>query len=157
MMLELTVDQVADSTGLDLGETSWWTITQDRVNRFADATEDRQWIHIDPDRAAAGPFGMTIAHGYLTLSLLPAMVSELLHVRDRGRALNYGLDRVRFVEPVPVGGEVRLTASIAEASRRPDRGVRYRLALTMWLRDAERPAMVAESITLVYPQGEKHR
>ena len=150
---QLTVAALAEVGSLDLGASPWRRIEQPRVDLFADATDDHQWIHVDPERSASGPFGGTIAHGYLTLSLVPAMLKELIAVTDQGRGTNYGLDKVRFTAPVPVGAELRLRAAVTDASRRDDGGVRYRVALTMEVKDQERPAMVGESIYLTYPQG----
>jgi acyl dehydratase len=149
-MREITVAELADSEGLDLGASPWRLIDQARVDLFADATDDHQWIHVDAERAAAGPFGGTIAHGYLTLALVPAMLKELLTVTDVVRGTNYGLEKVRFTAPVPVDAEIRLAARVAEARRREDGGVQYRVALTMEIKGHARPAMVGESIYLAY-------
>lgn len=153
MTSEITVAELAEAMDLDLGSSPWRTIDQGRVDTFADATDDHQWIHVDPDRAADGPFGGTIAHGYLTLSLVPAMLKELMTITDHGRGTNYGLEKVRFTSPVPVGAEVRLSATIPESTRRDDGGVQYRVALTIEVKGQERPAMVGESIYLTYPKG----
>ena len=107
------LDGITGLAGADLGATDWLEVTQDRVNPFADATDDHQWIHIDP--AAAGPFGGTIAHGYLTLSLLIPLFNELLEVRGVKMSVNYGLEKVRFPAPVQVGAKIRLAAVIAAA------------------------------------------
>ncbi|WP_175988777.1 MaoC family dehydratase [Microbacterium tenebrionis] len=100
--------------GKDLGHTDWLQITQERINTFADATDDHQWIHTDPERAQEGPFGAPIAHGFLTLSLFIPLWASLLEVDGVGTKVNYGLDKVRFVSPVKVGDRIRLTATIAE-------------------------------------------
>ncbi|HSP73322.1 MAG TPA: MaoC family dehydratase, partial [Gaiellaceae bacterium] len=92
--------------GLELGPSEWQEIRQERIDAFADATGDHQWIHVDPERAAAGPFGGTIAHGFLTLSMLPQATFELMHVEDASTAINYGLNKVRFPAPVPVGSRI---------------------------------------------------
>jgi acyl dehydratase len=152
MTIEMTVSELASRTTVDLGETSWWPVSQDRVDLFADATQDHQWIHVDPERAIDGPFGGTIAHGYLVLSLIPAMVRELFHVSDRARGINYGLDRVRFLEPVRVGGALRLSGTISGIVRREDGGVRYRTSATVLVRGADRPAVLADTLTVVYPE-----
>jgi acyl dehydratase len=113
-----TVSGLADLaalTGRDLGASGWLSITQERVDTFADATGDHQWIHVDPERAKAGPFGTTIAHGYLTLSLVIPLWTELLTIDGIGMAVNYGLNKVRFPAPVPVGSRIRLAARVAEA------------------------------------------
>jgi acyl dehydratase len=150
-MLEITVAELAEADGLDLGASPWQPMEQRRVDTFADATDDHQWIHVDPERAAEGPFGGTIAHGYLTLSLVPSLLKQLMRITDHGRGTNYGLDKVRFTAPVPVGSELRLVASVSESRRRDDGGVQYKVALTVEIKGQGRPAMVAESIYLTYP------
>src|SRR5215217_7396768 len=100
--------------GEELGASDWHLVDQERVNAFAEVTGDHQWIHVDPERAASGPFGGTIAHGFLTLSMLPQSTFELMHVEDASAAINYGLDKVRFPAPVPVGSRIRATFRIAE-------------------------------------------
>jgi acyl dehydratase len=152
-MLEITVAELAEARDLDLGVSDWLELTQDRVDTFADATNDRQWIHVDAERAAEGPFGVTIAHGYLTLSLVPFLFKQLLVITDQGRGTNYGLESVRFTSVVPVGAEVRLAASVSESTRRDDGGVQYRVALRIEILGQERPAMVGESIYLTYPSA----
>jgi len=108
-----TLEDLEPLVGNSLGASSWVEITQERINTFADATDDHQWIHVDPERAAEGPFGTPIAHGYLTLSLLIPMWSELLDVREVSTKVNYGLNKVRFPAPVPVGSKVRTSATLA--------------------------------------------
>lgn len=148
--LELTVAELATTDDRDLGVSDWFHIEQDRVDGFADATDDHQWIHVDPERARGGPFGTTIAHGYLTLALVPRLLDELLRVTDQVRGTNYGLERVRFTNPVPVGAALRLAASILSAERRGDGGVRYRIGLRIEVAGEERPALVGETIYLAY-------
>jgi acyl dehydratase len=150
-MLEITVAELAEASDLDLGASSWLELTQDRVDTFADASNDHQWIHVDAQRAADGPFGGTIAHGYLTLSLVPYLLKQLMVITDHGRGANYGLEKVRFTSVVRVGSEVRLAAVIPEATQRDDGGVQYRVALRIEVLGEERPAMVGESIYLTYP------
>ncbi|MCC3277656.1 MULTISPECIES: MaoC family dehydratase [unclassified Arthrobacter] len=129
-------------------ETSdWITIDQERINMFADATDDHQWIHVDPERAADGPFGSTIAHGYLSLALLPALASGRFRVDGMVMGVNYGLDRVRFPHPVPVGSRVRARSEIASVEQ-VDRGVRVKLLVTVEIEGVDKPAAVAESISL---------
>jgi acyl dehydratase len=106
------LDELRTLAGKDLGHSSWLEITQDRVNAFADATGDHQWIHVDVERARTGPFGGTIAHGYLTLALVIPFFTELLEIRDIGMDINYGLDKARFPAPVRVGSKIRLAARI---------------------------------------------
>lgn len=148
--LVLTVAELAASENRDLGSSGWLVLDQARVDTFADATDDHQWIHVDPDQAAAGPFGTTIAHGYLTLALVPRLLEQLLVVADQARGANYGLERVRFTNPVPVGSSVRLAAELTDARLREDSGVQYRVAVRVEVQGQERPAMVGESIYLAY-------
>jgi acyl dehydratase len=108
-----TLDELTALVGRDLGTSAWLDVDQGRIDTFADATDDHQWIHVDPARAAAGPFGATIAHGYLTLALLIPLWSELLDVREVTTKVNYGLGKVRFPAPVPAGSKVRLRATLA--------------------------------------------
>lgn len=133
----------------DLGASEWVTIDQDQVNRFADATLDRQWIHVDPDAAAKGPFGGTVAHGYLTLALLPYLVAQVLSVSDARMGINYGTEKIRFTAPVPVGSAVRLKARLLGAERRGE-GILYRVGVEIEIRDAEKPALVGEVLYLVF-------
>ncbi|WP_298386132.1 MaoC family dehydratase, partial [Ferrimicrobium sp.] len=110
------IDGLKELVGTDLGYTSYRTITQDQINTFADATDDHQWIHVDPEAAKQGPFGTTIAHGFLTLSLVSAMLPELLPVEGVTMGVNYGTNRVRFPAPVPVGSRIRLGATLADVT-----------------------------------------
>ncbi|WP_335991116.1 MaoC family dehydratase [Glycomyces sp. MUSA5-2] len=130
--------------------SEWLRIDQDRVDAFADATGDHQWIHTDPARAAAGPFGAPIAHGYLTLSLLPHLLSGLVAIDGLAMSVNYGLDRLRFLQPVPVGARVRAVVELASAEATA-RGVRAGYAVTVEIEGAEKPALVADTITLYVP------
>lgn len=150
MTVELTVDELLASAGRDLGSSGWMTITQERIDAFAEATGDRQWIHSDPDRAAAGPYGATIAHGYLTLSLLPVLLRQLYVISDGAWGLNYGIEKLRFLAPVPAGAEIRLSAWILDAQSRDDGGCRYRIGVKVEIRGGERPAMVGEILFLRY-------
>lgn len=125
-------------------------LEQAHIDLFADATDDHQRIHVDPERAAEGPFGTTIAHGYLSLSLVPAMLDELLEVSDRGRGLSYGAMRLNFTAPVPVGSRIRLRGRIAWAAAQGE-GVRFHVAAEVEVEGSERPALVAELAYLAYP------
>lgn len=145
----LRLDELEGLVSSPLPESGWRVVTQEAVNAFAEATGDRQWIHVDPERAAAGPFGTTIAHGYLTLSLGPALLDEILLVEDASLVLNYGLNRVRFPSPVPVGSRVRARATLAAAARF-DGGVQVMLELTFEVEDREKPACVAEAVLRYY-------
>jgi acyl dehydratase len=135
--------------GEHLGYTEWREIDQDRVNLFADATDDHQWIHVDPERSASGPFGGTIAHGYLTLSLAAPLMSELIEVEGVSMGINYGLDRVRFPAPVPVGSRIRAGGEIAEVTDVPG-GVQAKLVITFEVEGGEKPACVAEVLVRYY-------
>jgi acyl dehydratase len=135
--------------GLDLGPSAPIAIDQDRIDRFAEVTEDRQWIHVDPVRAAAGPFGATIAHGYLTLSLLAPLLEQLLEVREISMSVNYGLERVRFPSPVVVGSTVRARAHVVSVEDVPG-GVQMLLRVTVEVPGAAKPACVAESLARFY-------
>jgi acyl dehydratase len=120
-------------------------VTQDRVDQFADATDDHQWIHVDPERAANGPFGTTIAHGYLTLALVIPLFTDLLAIEGVRMSVNYGLEKVRFPTPVPVGGKIRLAAVVAEVTGL-EGGVQMLLDFTVELQGAEKPACVARVV-----------
>lgn len=131
--------------GSQLGPTEWLEITQDRVNLFADATDDHQWIHVDPERAANGPFGATIAHGLLTLSLLPHFSAQLYRVDGIALAVNYGYDKVRFITPVKVGAKIRARGEVT-AIKELDGAVQATTTITVEIEDSAKPAAVAEAI-----------
>ncbi|WP_248148864.1 MaoC family dehydratase [Microbacterium aoyamense] len=129
----------------------WFEIDQARIQAFADATEDWQWIHLDAARAQAGPFGATIAHGYLTLSLLPRLTAGLLSIGGTSMVVNYGLDRVRFLQPVTSGSRVRAVTELTSVDPSPQ-GLRAGLTTTVELEGSPRPALVAATIALVVPE-----
>jgi acyl dehydratase len=135
--------------GQHAGFTEWQTMEQDRVNRFADATDDHQWIHVDVERAKQSPFGGTIAHGYLTLSLVAPIMGELVKVTDSSTGINYGLDRVRFPAPLPVGARWRGGAELLEVTEIPG-GLQMKVRVTIEVEDSEKPAMVADSLVRLY-------
>ena len=139
------LDEFVAAQGAELGPTDWLEVTQDRVNLFADATDDHQWIHIDPERAANGPFGGTIAHGLLTLSLLPHFTHELYTVDNVAMAINYGYNKVRFITPVRVGAKIRARAQIAKVDQL-DGAVQATVTVTVEIDGSDKPAAVAESI-----------
>ena len=144
------IDELAPLVGSHLGYSQWQTISQDQVNRFADATGDHQWIHVDPERARReSPFGGPIAHGYLTLSLAPVLVAEVLVIEQVAMAVNYGANKVRFPSPVPVGADVRMGAALA-ATEPVDGGVQVLLDLTFEVRDAPKPSCVAQVVYRFY-------
>jgi acyl dehydratase len=122
--------EIAALAGRDLGHTDWLEITQDRVNLFAEATDDQQWIHVDVERARSGPFGGPIAHGYLTLSLLIPLFGELLEIRGVRMSVNYGLEKVRFPSPVPVGAKIRMAATVVSVEEVAGNGVQMLLGCT---------------------------
>jgi acyl dehydratase len=138
-----------DATGADLGTSDWIVIDQDRIDAFAEATGDHQWIHVDRERAATGPFGTTIAHGYLSLSLPAGMLGDLLQVPTALMGVNYGLDRVRFPTPVPSGSRVRIIGRVADATG-DDQMVQVGVDLTVELEGADKPACAARMIARYY-------
>ncbi|MEW2483491.1 MaoC family dehydratase [Mycobacterium sp. NPDC049093] len=139
------LDEFVAAAGSELGPTDWMEITQERVNLFADATDDHQWIHVDPERAAGGPFGGAIAHGLLTLSLLPHFTHQLYRVDNVKLAVNYGYNKVRFITPVRVGANVRARAAISDVAQL-DGAVQATMTVTVEIEGSEKPAAVAESI-----------
>ncbi len=144
------VEQLQQAAGEELGSSDWLLVEQDRVDRFAEATDDHQWIHVDAERAAAGPFGGTIAHGYLTLSLLPRFAWEIYTVENTTTAINYGLNRVRFIHPVRVGSRVRSTATLVSVDEVPG-GAQLVVSqrVDVEVDGKPKPACVAETISRV--------
>jgi acyl dehydratase len=138
-----------NSDGVHVGYTEWQEMTQDRVNQFADVTDDHNFIHVDPEQARQTPFGGTIAHGFLSLSLLAPVSQQLLRVSDAAMGVNYGLDRVRFPAPLPVGAQWRGGAKITEVKEVAG-GVQVKLTVTIEVKDQEKPAVVAESLVRIY-------
>ena len=137
--------------GTELGPSEWLTVTQEMIDKFADATGDHQWIHVDVERAKKEmPGGKTIAHGYLTLSLLPRLAPTLMSIEKRRRGLNYGSNRVRFTAPVPAGGRVRLRQKLVKVEPVEDNGFRVTSEMTIEVEGNPRPAMVAETLGIVY-------
>lgn len=141
-----SVSELAALQGQPIGASDWVSITQEAVNLFAEATGDRQWIHVDPERAAAGPFGTTIAHGFMTLALLPRLHHTMFRVKGITMAINYGLNKVRFPAPVRVGAEVRAHGSIVEVTDLGGGGYQVTLSTSVEVAGSEKPACVAESI-----------
>jgi acyl dehydratase len=147
------IDQLREAVGVALGPSEWVMVDQQRVDTFADATGDHQWIHVDPDRAAGGPFGRTIAHGYLSLSLVPAMVATVVEYSGWGVKINYGSNKVRFPAPVPVDSRVRAGVTIAAVDETPA-GVQVTTRVQVDIEDPDgvllpKPALVAELVTLL--------
>ncbi|MFE6688725.1 MaoC family dehydratase [Streptomyces sp. NPDC057743] len=141
-----SVEELRAAVGEELGPSDWLEIDQRRIDLFADATGDHQWIHVDQEKAAAGPFGTTIAHGYLTLSLLPVFVPQLLRVDNVKMGINYGTNKVRFPAPVPVGSRLRARATVAEVAEVTG-GVQLTTVVTVEREGGEKPVCVAESVS----------
>ena len=146
-----TLSDLAQHTGEEVAVSDWLTITQEQVNLFAQATGDHQWIHVDVERAKQGPFGGPIAHGFLTLSLLPKLVESAIEVRQSRMGVNYGLNKVRFTAPVAVGSRVRARVKLVAAEPIDNGGYQLTWNVTIELDGSDRPACVAESITRRYP------
>lgn len=142
------IDELSAAVGEHLGYSDWHQISQQQIDTFADATGDHQWIHVDPERAAAGPFGTTIAHGYLTLSLLPMLCWQIYQVEGVSMGINYGCNKVRFPSVVPVGSRVRAGVELAGVTPGP-KGVQVIAVVTIELEGSDRPACVAESVSLI--------
>ena len=150
-MLEIeTPAAMAEWVGRKLGTSEWFTVDQKTIDLFAEATGDHQWIHVDPERAKDGPFGGTIAHGYLTLSLVPWVAGELFDLATEGAKLNYGVNKVRFPHPVPVGSRIRGTVTIADVSDVPA-GKQMITRYVIEIEDVAKPACVAETVVLLLP------
>ena len=149
MTTTLKPDQLEGAEERDLGVSEWHAIDQRAIDLFAEATGDHQWIHVDHEAAAQGPFGGTIAHGYLSLSMLPMLMSEVMSVEGARMGVNYGIERVRFTAPVPTGSEVRLHAKLLSGERRGE-GVLYRVGVQVEIRGSEKPALVGEVLYLVF-------
>ena len=141
-----TPADLARSVGRHLGHSEWLEITQERINRFADATGDHQWIHVDPERARSGPFGACIAHGYLTLSLVSMFLPQIVEVRRIRMGVNYGTDRVRFPSPVKVGARIRGSGELIKVEDVKD-GVQATVRVTVEIEGSDRPACVVDTIS----------
>jgi acyl dehydratase len=145
MTTTLTLAELEGATGRELGTSNWHEITQGQINQFAAATGDHQWIHVDPEAAANGPFGTTVAHGYLTLSMLPMLLSEVVSVSDAVMGVNYGTEKIRFTSPVPSGSRVRLHAKLVRAERRGP-SVVWTVGVQVEIDGKEKPALVGEVV-----------
>ena len=151
-MKTVEITRLADLKGLigqEIAVSDWLTITQERINQFADATGDHQWIHVDPERAKASPFGSTIAHGFLTLSLLPLFTQECIRMPSVRMGVNYGVNKVRFINPVPVGSRLR-GRFMLKAVEDIAGGVQMTMLATIELEGVDKPACVAESVSRRY-------
>ena len=145
-----TLDEIADAVGEELGTSPWLEVTQERIDQFAEATGDHQWIHVDVERAADGPFGTTIAHGFLTLSLIPQFNTQVFALETPGAKLNYGLNKVRFPAPVPVGSRLRDRITLL-AVKDMAGGKQITLQHTLEMEGADKPACIAEMLVLLLP------
>ena len=142
-------EELRSLVGQEIGVSDWLAVDQDRINLFADATDDHQWIHVDPDRAVDGPFGAPIAHGYLTLALLPPLMANVFEVTGKRMGVNYGLNKVRFPAPLPVDSLVRVRLGVAAVDDLPG-GVQVEWLATVERHGGDKPVCVAESITRLY-------
>jgi acyl dehydratase len=145
------IDAVAEAVGTHIGYSAWHAVTQERIDAFAHATGDHQWIHVDPVRAATGPFGSTIAHGYLTLSMVPMMLWETFRIEGLTMEVNYGSEKLRFPAPVPVGSEIRAGVELLSLVEVPG-GARLTTRVTVELADSAKPACVVEMISHLVPE-----
>ena len=142
------LDQVEAAIGEHVGHSDWMEITQERIDAFADATGDHQWIHVDPERAAQGPYGATIAHGYLTLSLIPVLGNQVMEINGFRMMINYGSDKVRFPAPVPVGSRIRAGVELTSLETKTS-GVQLTSRVTVEIEGGDRPAVVADTVRLM--------
>ena len=146
-----TPADLKNAIGQQLGKSDWLEIKQDRIDKFADATGDHQWIHVDPKRAREGPFGACIAHGYLTQSLVNFFLPQIMEVQGVSMGVNYGADRLRFPAPVPVGSRVRGSAELLEAEDTKDGGIQTKVRVTVEIEGKDRPGCVIDTISRFYP------
>jgi acyl dehydratase len=147
--LTTTMSELRESVGMHIGYSEWTEMTQEMVDQFAEVTGDRNFIHVDPERAKSSPFGGTIAHGFLTLSLIAPITQQLLTVTDAAVGVNYGLDRVRFPAPLPVGASWRAGVAIEDVSEIKG-GVQVKLLVSVEIQGLEKPALVAENLVRAY-------
>ena len=149
MPVTMTWDELKQAEDVDLGHSDWFEVTQEQVHLFADATHDHQWIHVDPEQASQGPFGGTIAHGYLTVSMLPYLVTPMLEVTGVAMGVNYGIDKLRLTAPVHVGKRIRAKARLKDTEEKAG-GLLYRVNVAVEIEDQERPALIGDVLYLVY-------
>ncbi|OJV60242.1 MAG: dehydratase [Burkholderiales bacterium 68-10] len=150
MIVYKTVNDLENLVGQEIGVSDWVLIEQNRINQFAESTGDFQWIHVDPEKAKSGPFGTTIAHGFLTLSLLPSLMNGAFQIEKFSAALNYGLDKVRFPSPVPVGSRLRGKFQLASWEKIEGNGAQLKLNMTIECEGSSKPACIAEPIVRFY-------
>lgn len=146
-----TLAELAACVGQEVAVSDWLTVTQEQINLFAQATGDHQWIHVDVEKAKAGPFGTTIAHGFLTLSLIPKFFETSMRIEEVGMGVNYGLNRVRFTAPVPVNSRLRARMKLLECQPIENNGMQMTWQATIEREGSERPVCIAESISRRYP------
>jgi acyl dehydratase len=149
MATTLTIADLETDQERDLGVSEWHAVEQKHIDLFADATGDHQWIHVDHEMAKQGPFGTTIAHGYLSLSLLPVLLGEIMEISDAKMGVNYGTDKVRFTNAVPSGSNVRAKAKLLSGQRKGD-GVLYKVGVEVEIEGQDKPALVGEVLYLVF-------
>ncbi|CAM3590529.1 MaoC family dehydratase [Smaragdicoccus niigatensis] len=149
MRIFTNADEMAAAVGEVLGTSDWFVVEQDRIDTFADATDDHQWIHTDPERAKTGPFGGTIAHGFLTLSLVPVFLAENFKVEGLKMAINYGLDKVRFPAPVPAGSKIRGTTTLVDVAV-DGNSAQTKTLTVVEIEGGSKPALIAEQIGRYY-------
>ena len=147
-----TPADLKNAVGKQLGVSDWLEIDQQRIDKFADATGDHQWIHVDPERAKNGPFGATIAHGYLTQSLVNYFLPQIVEVHGISMGVNYGANRIRFPAPVPVGSRIRGSAELLGVEETKDGGVQATIRVTVEIEGSERPGCVIDTISRYYPK-----
>jgi len=145
--------ELESAVGKNLGSSDWLEITQERIDLFAEATGDHQWIHVDPERAKEGPFGTTIAHGYLTQSLVNYFLPQIVEVRGIKMGVNYGADRLRFPAPVPVGSRIRGTGELLKVEHTKDGGTQATVRVTVEIEGNDRPACIIDTISRYYPSN----
>ncbi len=150
-IMVIQFDEVKTLSGREIGVSPWREMDQARIDAFAEATDDHQWIHLDEERAKSGPFGSTIAHGFLTLSLLPSFTQQILEVKGVSRSINYGLNRLRFLTPVRPGNRLRGRLEFLSVSDFPGGGLKIENRSTIEIDGEECPACIAEGITVIYP------
>lgn len=150
-MRQVKFEDIPSLVGTEIGTSDWWLVDQERINKFAEATGDFQWIHVDVEKAKASKFGSTIAHGYLTLSMLAGMRFQTFEVTGTAMGVNYGMNKVRFLTPVPSGSRTRAKFELLNAKERPDGGLECTFTATVELEGAPKPACIAETMTVYYP------
>ena len=150
MSRAIQATELKSLVGQAIGTSEWVTIEQERIDKFAEATGDHQWIHVDPERAKDGPFGSTIAHGFLTRSLIPALAWQVYTVEGARLSVNYGLNKLRFITPVPVGSRVRAHLVLSEVTDVPGDALQVATTVTVELEGAPKPAAVAETLARIY-------